>query len=93
MNSQVAMQMAYNALNYHYLAAMHEGVSLTSSTIAKTDRRFTSETSLHYVAAQVSWQFINLLKDVSDVPFIGVGKFQDPSFTKKGTLNDARCEG
>jgi len=34
-------------------------------------------------------QFMNLLKDVSDVPFIGVHKFQDPSlkyiYPKKGT--------
>jgi hypothetical protein len=37
---------------------------------------------------------MNLLKDVSDVLFIGVRKFQDPSFKyiypKKGMLNDAK---
>ena len=39
-------------------------------------------------------QFTTFLKDVSDVPFIRVRKFRDPSFKyiypKKGTLNDAK---
>jgi hypothetical protein len=105
-------------LNDHYLAATHEGVSLTSSTIAKTDRRFASETSLRCCASLMACiaynhfievdgdtevnvklgegeqQFVNLLKDVSDVPFIRIRKFQDPSFKyiypKKGMLNDAK---
>ena len=36
--------------NYDNLAAIQEGVSLTSSTIAKTDRRYASETSLRSCA-------------------------------------------
>ena len=92
------------ALNYHYLAATpHEGVSLTCSTIAKTDRRSTSETSPRCCASLMAFiaynhfievggdtevnanlgegaqQFMNLLKDVSGVPFIRVRKFR-PQF-------------
>jgi hypothetical protein len=52
------------------------------------------DTEVNANLGEEAQQFMNLLKDVSDVPFIGICKFQDPSFKyiypKKGTLNDAK---
>ena len=82
------------AKNYHNLAATQEGVSLTSSTIAKTDRQYASDTALrpcaslgvaiaynhliegdneiHEKLGERVQQFLDLLKDVSDVPITPV---------------------
>ena len=40
----------FTVKTYHNLAATQEGISLTSSTIAKTDHQYASETSLHSCA-------------------------------------------
>ena len=52
------------------------------------------DTEVNVKLGEGEQQFVNLLKDVSDVLFIGVRKFQDPNFKyiypRKGTLNDVK---
>ena len=66
--------------NYHNLAATQEGVSLTSSTIAKTDRRYASETSLRSCACLMACiafnHFIEADDDTEVNPNLGDGAQQ-----------------
>jgi hypothetical protein len=52
--------------NYHNLAATQEGTSLTSSTIAKTDRQYASETSLRSCANLMAWIAYNHFIEADD---------------------------
>jgi hypothetical protein len=70
----------FTVKNYHNLAATQEGVSLTSSTIAKTDRRYASETSLRSCACLMACiafnQFIETDDDTEVNPNLGEGAQQ-----------------